>query len=160
MSRSFCVNHPNHTSSKPQLWSQRYGWNTAIKYRKLTNAQGVQLKILDSQVYFYFFVVVFLALPCGMQDLSSPNQGSNLCPVVEAQSFTHWTAREVPRWYFFKSRRIGNPEACLYSQCTQTFIPCLPSQGSSLPHPMNTVLRLWNSHFEDSLPLQACSVLM
>ena len=59
MSRSFCVNHPNHKSGKPQLWSQRYGWNTAIKYRKLTNAQGVQLKILDSQVYFYFFCCVF-----------------------------------------------------------------------------------------------------
>ena len=88
MSRSFGVNHPNHKSSKPQLWSQRYVWDTVIKYRKLTNAQSVELKILDIQVVFYFVVVVaFLALPCGMQDLSSPTRDQTYAPCSGSTEF-------------------------------------------------------------------------
>ena len=41
----------------------------------------------------------FLAVPRGMQNLSSPDQGSGIEPVPhagEVGSFNHWTAREVP----------------------------------------------------------------
>ena len=32
-----------------------------------------------------------------MLDPSSPNQGSNLCPLQWKHSLNHWTTRDVPR---------------------------------------------------------------
>ena len=55
--------------------------------------------------FFSVFLISFLFSvgPHGMWDLSSPDQGSNLCPPeVEAQSFSHWTAREFPLSYLNK----------------------------------------------------------
>ena len=43
--------------------------------------------------YFFFF---FLAMPCGMRDLSSPTGIEPVTPAVEARSPNHWTARGVP----------------------------------------------------------------
>ena len=43
---------------------------------------------------------IFLAMPRGLQDLSSPTGGGGvepMPPAMQARSPNHWTAREVPK---------------------------------------------------------------
>ena len=40
---------------------------------------------------------VFLAMPCSVQDLSSPTRDGTQVPALEAWSLKNWTAREVPK---------------------------------------------------------------
>ena len=44
----------------------------------------------------FYFIFNFLAMLHGMQDPSSPNQRSNLCPRHRKWSLNHWTTREIP----------------------------------------------------------------
>ena len=41
-------------------------------------------------------LIIILATPSGMKDLSSPPGIKSLLPAVEAQNLNHWTARQVP----------------------------------------------------------------
>ena len=53
----------------------------------------------------FFFLIAYLGLflfiyllvgLCDMLDLSSPDQGSNLCPLQWKKIVNHWATREVP----------------------------------------------------------------
>ena len=43
-----------------------------------------------------FFILFYLAMPCGMQDLNSPTRNQT----VEEWSLSHWTTRKVPPTLF------------------------------------------------------------
>ena len=56
----------------------------------------------------------FLAVPCGMQDLSSPTGIKPEPPAVEAQSLNCWTTREVPYHIFFIHSSVDRHLGCFH----------------------------------------------
>ena len=47
-----------------------------------------------------FHFIYFLAVLCGVQDLSSPTRNGTRTPAVELQSPNSWTAKEFPDFHF------------------------------------------------------------
>ena len=62
-------------------------------------------QFIDFFFFFFFFKnnlkKTFLAAPCSMWDLSSQSGIEPMPPALEAQTLTHWTAREVSLFSFF-----------------------------------------------------------
>ena len=46
--------------------------------------------------FWGFFCFLLLAVPSGMQDLSSLTRDQTLAPTVEVWSPNHWTEQEIP----------------------------------------------------------------
>ena len=54
---------------------------------------GCRIIILFTFIYFNFF---FLAILCGLQDLSSPARDGTQALIMKEQCFSHWSVREFP----------------------------------------------------------------
>ena len=63
------------------------------KWHALSLSVTIKAEILD------FFLFFFVAVPCGMQNLSFPTQDKPMPSTVEAWSLNHWATREVPHFF-------------------------------------------------------------
>ena len=48
-------------------------------------------------LFYFIIIIIILAIPHSMQDLSSPTRDLTRTAAVEAWNLNHWTIREVPR---------------------------------------------------------------
>ena len=72
-------------------------WDMAVgEIEGSGDGETFEAHVINTQVFFLFFVFFFLAVPHGIWDLSSQPEMEPMLPAVEAQSLNHWTAREVP----------------------------------------------------------------
>ena len=86
--------------------------------------------LLKDSISFY---LTFLAMLCGMWDLSSLTRDRTCTPALEVQSLNHWTSRDIPEitfssyfflTYFFSAPLNGLP-------ASEGRDPVLFSAGSS-----------------------------
>ena len=64
--------------------------------------------LIPTQTHKLIPPLLFLAVLCGMQDLSSLTRDQTLAPALGATSLNHWTAREVPRYLLFARSCAGH----------------------------------------------------
>lgn len=76
------------------------------------------------------FVWGFLAMWCGIWDLTSPTMDWTLYPAVEGWSLKHWTVRKIPRWMSVTLWYLFEPVVFNTSKDEQTTETKCPARSS------------------------------